>query len=49
MSLKDLSLQEIIDRAMSRVPEEKDRRVGSIIYDTIASVAVSILDMALEY
>ena len=49
MSLKDLSLQEIIDRAMSRIPEEKDRRVGSIIYDTIASVAVSILDMALEY
>lgn len=49
MSLKDLSLQEIIDRAMLRVPEEKDRRVGSIIYDTIASVAVSILDMALEY
>lgn len=48
MSLKDLSLQNLIDMAMERVPADVDRRVGSIIYDTIASVAAPLLFMALE-
>lgn len=48
MSLKDLSLQGLIDMAMEKVPADVDRRVGSIIYDTIASVAVPLLFMALE-
>lgn len=48
MSLKDMTLQEIIDMAMEKVPTEFDRRTGSVIYDTIASAAVPILYLALE-
>lgn len=43
MSLKDLTLQEIIDMGLEKVPAEFDRRTGSVVYDTIASVAVPIL------
>lgn len=48
MSLKDLTLQGIIDMAMTQVPAEFDRRTGSVIYDTIASVAVPLLYLAME-
>jgi Uncharacterized homolog of phage Mu protein gp47 len=48
MTLRNISLQEIIDMAMEKVPTEFDRRTGSVIYDTIASVAVPILYLALE-
>lgn len=48
MSLQDLTLQEIIDMALTKVPAEFDRRTGSIIYDTIASAAVPILFLAME-
>lgn len=48
MSLKDLSLQGLIDMAMEKAPADVDRRVGSIIYDTIASVAVPLLFIAIE-
>lgn len=48
MNLKDLSLQELIDMALEKVPTEFDRRTGSIIYDTIASVAVPLLYVAME-
>lgn len=48
MSLKDLTLQDIIDMAMTQVPAEFDRRTGSVIYDTIASVAVPLLYLAME-
>lgn len=48
MSLKDLTLQEIIDMGMEKVPTEFDRRTGSVVYDTISSVAVPILFLAME-
>lgn len=48
MSLKDLSLQEIIDMGLEKVPTEFDRRTGSVIYDTIAAAAVPILFLAIE-
>ena len=48
MSLKDLTLQEIIDMALEHVPTDFDKRTGSIIYDTISSVAVPILFLAME-
>ncbi|NCU30391.1 baseplate J/gp47 family protein [Candidatus Saccharibacteria bacterium] len=48
MSLKDLTLQELIDMGLSKVDTEIDRRTGSIIYDTIASAAVPMLFIALE-
>lgn len=48
MSLKDLTLQSLIDMGLSKVGAEIDRRTGSIIYDTIASTAVPLLFIALE-
>ena len=48
MSLKDVTLQELIDMALEKVPTEFDRRTGSVIYDTIASTAVPILYLAME-
>lgn len=48
MSLKDMSLQELIDMGLEKVPAEFDRRAGSIIYDTIASVAAPLLYVAME-
>lgn len=48
MSLKDLTLQELIDKAIENAPDNVDKRTGSIIYDVIASVAVPLLSMALE-
>lgn len=48
MSLKDLTLQELIDMALTKVDTEVDRRTGSIIYDTIASAAVPMQFIALE-
>lgn len=48
MSLKDTTLQGIIEMAMTQVPADFDRRTGSVIYDTIASVAVPILYLAME-
>lgn len=48
MSLKDTTLQGIIEMAMTQVPAEFDRRTGSVIYDTIASVAVPILYLVME-
>lgn len=48
MSLKGLTLQEIIDMGLEKVPAEFDRRTGSVVYDTIASVAVPILFLAMQ-
>lgn len=48
MSLENLTLQELIDMGLSRVDSEIDRRTGSIIYDTIASIAAPMLFIAME-
>lgn len=48
MSLKDLTLQELVDMGLSKVDTEIDRRTGSVIYDTIASTSVPLLYIALE-
>lgn len=48
MSLKDISLQELIDMALEKAPLDVDRRTGSIIYDTVASAAVPLLEVAME-
>lgn len=48
MKLKGMTLQSIIDAALENIPDTVDKRTGSIVYDTIASVAVPILMLAME-
>lgn len=48
MSLKNITLQSIIDMALQKVSDSVDKRTGSIVYDMIASVAVPILMLAME-
>lgn len=48
MSLKNLTLQGLIEMGLEKVPAEFDRRTGSIIYDTIASAANPLLYVAME-
>lgn len=43
-----ITYEEILDRMLERVPNEFDKREGSIIYDALAPAAVELMQMYIE-
>ena len=46
---ENVTFETIMERMLARVPSTMDKREGSVIYDTLASVAVELQNMYIEY
>lgn len=46
---EEITYEEILDRMLDRVPENMDKREGSIIYDALAPAAVELQLMYIEF
>ena len=45
---EDITFEDILDRMLDRIPDEYDKREGSIIYDALAPAAVELQNMYIE-
>ena len=45
---EEVTYEDIMDRMLERVPDEFDKREGSVIYDALAPAAVELMQMYIE-
>ncbi len=48
VELRDAQFEEILERMLARIPDNLDKRQGSIIYDALAPAAVELTEVLIE-